>query len=1007
MLTCSSCGRENPDGFQFCGSCGAALAVLRIREVRKTVTVLFADVTGSTALGERLDPESLRRVMGRYLEEMKVVLERHGGTVEKFIGDAVMAVFGIPTLHEDDALRSLRAASEMRDRLASLNEELERDFGVRLEARIGVNTGEVVTGDGESHDRLATGDAVNVAARLEQSAAPGEILLGGQTLELAAEVVEVEPVEPLSLKGKTDAVAAYRLVRVVDGPLPEGGGDVPIVGRRDELARVRGAFDEAVSARRCGLVTVLGPPGIGKSRLGRELAAALSGEANVLSGRCLPYGEGITYWPLREIFAAAGGESELDAALEQGAPEEIFWAVRKAFESRARVQPLVLVVEDIHWAEPTLLDLIEHLTLWTRDAPLLLLCLARPELLDERPGWGGLTIALDPLSEAESDQLIEELLGESRLEQGTRARIRAAAEGNPLFVEQLLAMLAEGGSPEDVPPTIQALLAARLDALPDEERDLLERASVIGLEFEWEALGELAPDRRRPAGSQLVALVRKELIRPHEAIQDTFYFRHMLIRDAAYERIPKEVRSELHEGVAGWLNGRGYEFDEIVGYHLEQAYRSVAELGPAGDRARALAERAAEHLAASGLRANGRGDTGAAANLLERASSLLPADNQLRLSLQTPFGEALRDVGQLELADSVLSEAVDHASEAGERAVAAAAAVALIELRFHRPAQTGVGREDVMRELAAAVRVFEEFDDEAGLARALCLGGKLHFWVGAAAAAIKDFERSARHARDAGDAAQEAESLQYVLVASLRGATPVDAALRRVEEVGAQLDLNRRFGVGVLLTLGHLEAMQARFNAARDAISRARATAESLGVVLLASLLGTSAGSVELLAGDPVAAEQHLRPACDELEQIGELGFLASSAPLLAEALFLQGRHLDGLRLTERWDARRLTVPEDVDGQANWRRVRAKLQASRGEVEEAEHLAREATAMVAPTEFLDLRAQTLADLGEVLRLAGRPEESAAAVQEAIQLFEAKGNVAAAGHLSGTSVSVPE
>lgn len=1007
MLICSDCGQENPDGFQFCGSCGVALAVPRAREVRKTVTVLFADVTGSTALGERLDPESLRRVMGRYLEEMKVVVERHEGTVEKFIGDAVMAVFGIPTLHEDDALRSLRAASEMRERLAVLNEGLERDFGVRLEARIGVNTGEVVAGDGRSQDRLATGDAVNVAARLEQAAAPGEILLGGQTLELAAGVVEVEQVEPLLLKGKADAVAAYRLLGIADSPSSEGGGDVPLVGRRDELARTRRIFDEAVSARRCGLVTVFGPPGIGKSRFGREVAADLSAEAIVLTGRCLPYGEGITYWPLREIFAAAGGESELDAALAQGGAEEIFWAVRKALEARAHEQPFVLIVEDIHWAEPTLLDLIEHLTHWMRDAPVLLLCLSRPELLDERPGWCGLAIALDPLSEAESEQLIEELLGDWRLEQDSRARIRAAAEGNPLFVEQLLAMLAEGGSPEDVPQTIQVLLAARLDALPDEERDLLERASVVGLEFEWEAVGELAPDGRRPPGSQLAALVRKELIRPHEAIQDTFSFRHMLIRDAAYDRIPKEVRSELHEGVANWLEGRGHEFEEIVGYHLEQAYRSVTELGPAGDRARALADRAAEHLANSGLRASGRGDTRAAANLLERASSLLSAGDRRRLSLLTPFAQALRGIGQLEQTDSVLSEAVERARAAGERALSADAAVVLVELRFHRTLDTGVGREDVLREVAAAVEVFEELEHEAGLARALCVRGKLHFWAGATTPAIEDLERSAQHARQVGDAAQEAASLHYVLIASLRGATPVEAALRRVAEVGAQLDLNRKFGVDVLLTRAHLEAMLGRFDDARDAILEARTAAESLGIVLLASHLGTSAGSVELLAGDPVVAERYLRLACDELEEVGELGFLASVAPLLAEALFLQGRNLDGLRITERWDPIRLTVPEDVDAQANWRRVRAKLEATRGDLAAAEHLAREATTMVAPTEFLDLRAQTLADLGEVLRLAGRVEESLAAVQEAIQLFEAKGNVAAAGNLSGASVSVTE
>src|SRR5262245_13136682 len=490
MITCASCGRENPDDVRFCGRCGAILAPAEAPEVRKTVTVLFADVTGSTALGESLDPEALRHVMGRYLDEMKGTLERHGGTVEKFIGDAVMAVFGVPILHEDDALRAVMAAAGMRTRLVELNEELERDFGVGIEARIGVNTGEVVTGQREARDRLATGDAVNVAARLEQAAGPGQILLGERTLELARHALEVEAVEPLALKGKSELVAAYRLVRVDAGASGfERNLDVPLVGRKDELARVRASFNAAVSDRRCELVTIVGPPGIGKSRLAREVSAELKGEATVLSGRCLPYGEGITYWPLVEIFKAAGAESELDDSLAQQTAEDVFWAVRKAVERRAQEQPLALVVEDIHWAEPTLLDLLEHLTEWTRDAPVLLLCLSRPELLEERPAWrrDGV-ISLAPLSADESNLLIDGLLDGGELEQSTLNRIRDVAEGNPLFVEQLLAVIAEGGVQDRVPPTIQALLAARLDGLPEDERELLEQASVIGLEFEWEAL---------------------------------------------------------------------------------------------------------------------------------------------------------------------------------------------------------------------------------------------------------------------------------------------------------------------------------------------------------------------------------------------------------------------------------------------------------------------------------------------------------------------------------------
>ncbi len=997
MPACPLCGTENREGARFCDSCGGPLVVAdRAREVRKTVTVLFSDVTGSTQLGERLDPESLRRVMASYFDAARGCLERHGGTVEKFIGDAVMAVFGIPTVHEDDALRALRAAAELRESIAELNADLERDYGVSLQLRIGVNTGEVVAG---TEERLATGDAVNVAARLEQAAAPDEILLGQQTVRLARDAIEAESVEPLEAKGKAEPVHAYRLLEVREGaPAFERRLDAPLVGRREEIARLRNAFDKAVSERRCRLLTLLGPPGIGKSRLARELAADLRNGAIVLSGRCLPYGEGITYWPLREIFAAAGAEDELEAALAAGAPEEIFWSIRKSLEGRAREQPLVLVVDDIHWAESTLLDLIEHLADWSRDAQLLLLCLARPELLDERPAWGGRpnadALMLEPLLESEADELIESLLGGSKLEREARAHIRQVAEGNPLFVEQLLAMLAEGGEAERVPSTIQALLAARLEALPDDERDLLERASVVGLDFEWEALGQLAPERRRPPGTQLAALVRKELIRPHEGIADTFRFRHVLIRDAAYERLPKELRSDLHERVAGWLEGRGEEFEEIVGYHLEQAYRGLAELGPLGDRAQGLGERAAERLAASGRRAYARGDMPAGANLLERATALLPADDRRRLSLLPPLGRALVEAGQMERADSLLSEAVERGRAAGERAVAADAAVALSYLRLLTVPQKSVGHAEVVRDLGEAIRIFEELGDEAGLARALSIAGILRYWRGEAAAAIGDFEGAARHARRVADRAQEAVSLSFVLVATLWGPTPVDEALERVERMRARAKANRRLEVTLLRAGAQLEAMQGRFEAARDLIGQAKALAEELGLeVLLAAGVAVQAGYVELLAGDAVAAERELRPACETLERIGDWGHIPHAAPLLADALFAQGGDEEALRLAELVE--RVAVPDDAEAEIGWRRVRAKVLARRGDLEEAERLAQEATTLAARTDFLILRAQAVADLAEVLRLAGRQEESRASLEEAVRLFEQKGNVAGA------------
>ena len=696
-------------------------------EVRKTVTVLFADISGSTALGERLDPESLRGIMSRYFEEMRSAIEQHGGTVEKFIGDAVMAVFGVPTVHEDDALRAVRAASQMREILDTLNAELERDFGARLQVRIGINTGEVVAGDPSAGETFVTGDTVNVAARFEQTAEPGEVVFGEETHRLVRDAVRVEPVEPLELKGKTDKVPAFRLVEVTAGaPAFARRLDSPLVGREEELERLQRVFDEAVGERTCRMVTVLGDAGLGKSRLVTELFARVVDRGRVLSARCLPYGEGITFWPVAELVKEAATIDEADAPdaarskllalvadAEDGAEvaervsdaiglggdgagggdiQEAFWAVRRLLEILA--------------AQTTFLDLLEYVTRFSAEHQLLLVCTARPDLRQTRPDWNtlGETIVLEPLSQDQSADLIANLLGSVGLPADVQARITGAAEGNPLFVEEMLRKLiderllerdnghwsARGDLSEvAVPGTINALLSARLDQLELEERAVIQRASVVGKIFWWGAVTELSPEDDRPrVGSHLQTLLRKELVHPDRsgfAGEDAFRFSHILVRDAAYGSMPKRSRADLHQRFAGWLERKAgdriAEFEEIVGYHLEHAYRYEAELGPVDDEARAVAEAAAERLAAAGRRALANWDLSATENLLSRAVDLLPPNDPRRLDLLRDLGMAL---GQSDIprAEAVLTEAVEGARAVGDPVLEARAGVRRVFVRL-------------------------------------------------------------------------------------------------------------------------------------------------------------------------------------------------------------------------------------------------------------------------------------------------------------------------------------
>jgi class 3 adenylate cyclase/tetratricopeptide (TPR) repeat protein len=1047
MLTCPSCGRENPDGFEFCGHCRSPLerAGTHATEVRKTVTVVFCDVTGSTSLGERLDPESLRRVMSRYFEEMKVVIERHGGTVEKFIGDAVMAVFGIPSVHEDDALRAVRAAAEMREALRTLNKELERDRGVTIDSRIGVNTGEVVAGDRDPGQTLVTGDAVNVAARLEQAAAPGEILIGEATLRLVPDAVVAEPVE-LELKGKVAPVAAYRLEHVAPGAAGVVRDlDVPMVGRERELRLIRDSFDGAVRERVCRLATLLGAAGVGKSRLTEEFVAGRK-DALVLRGQCLSYGDGITYWPIVEMLTSIAeiaddddpdqvrakigalfGSSPdpaiaperlaqfLGVAGAAAAPEETHWAVRKLFEALARSRPVVAVFEDIHWGEPALLDLIEHVTERSTDAPILLLCTARPEFLDERAAWGvakpDITILLESLSRDECGEMIANLLGRADSPPEAVGRIAEAAEGNPLFVEQMVAMLIDDGTLRKegagwqvvgdlaavpLPPTITGLLEARLDRLSPDERAVIERASVEGRVFHWGSVTALSSDLLpEDVSRHLRALVRRDLIGPDEAVfggSEAFRFRHALIRDAAYERMPKETRADLHELHAAWLEEvageHAVEFEEVLAYHLEQAFRLRSELGPIDERGRELAAEAARRLSSSGRRAMDRGDVAAASNLLDRAVALLEPEDPVRADLLVRLGTAATEAGDRERATAALDEALDASGRAGDERMEIRARLASLYLLYvYEP--EGV-TERMKRTAEDAIPILERLGDDEGLSiawRTLCQVELMGCRTGDLEAAA---ERAAFHAERAGDRAGLTEAICWLVLVPSLGMMLPDAGIRRIHELRARVPGDRAVEGYADMIEGMCEAMLGRFDEGRAKEHNGLEIFADLGMTLTVGGMSIGVGNVEAWAGDLAAAERKYREGIELLASIGEKGFLSTHAALLAQVLYQQGRFEECEEMTRL--AQEVGASDDVPTQVIWRHVQARLVAREGRLDEAVALAEAAVALNEGTDSWDIRADALLALGEVYELAGRVNDGRRATRNALDLYEEKGIV---------------
>ena len=955
---------------------------------RKTVTVVFCDVTGSTALGESTDPEALRALLARYFERMKGIVESHGGSVEKFIGDAVMAVFGVPAAHEDDALRACRAAVEMRDAFPELG----------IAGRIGVNTGEVVTG---TEERLATGDAVNIAARLEQAAQPGEVLIGDETLGLVRTVAEVGDERRLELKGKTDEVPAWPLLAIT-GEV-ERRFATPMVGRETELRRLRDAFQQDVHDRSCQLFTVLGSAGVGKSRLAAEFLGDV--DARVVRGRCLSYGEGITYWPAVEILKQLGTLPEGDAARPLrsllGEAEitaqagEIAWGFRKLLEQEAQEQPLVCVLDDLHWAEETLLDLVEHVADLSRDAPLLLLCMARPELLERRPSWGGgkwnaTTVLLEPLDAAQTERLITELGG---VDKGLKERILQVAEGNPLFLEEITALVRDSGGAEvEVPATIQALLAARLDQLDPAERSVLERGSVEGRTFHRGAVAALA-DGDGAVDQRLIALVRKELVRPDRPQllgDDAYRFRHLLIRDAAYDALPKATRADLHERFARWIEQHGtelVELDEILGYHLEQAARYRRELGLDVDEA--LREAARRHLTDAGRRAIAREDFIAALHLLERALDLV-AEEDMDVPLEIDRAEALFFSGRPAECYRAISAAARAVAATGDRIGELTARLQAGVYKLYVEPDGALPELDDL--IAEARPELEAVGDDFAL-NVLCFARaqSAHF-RSRFDEALAAYDEMLVHAERTG----MPHLLMWMVTAGagprIHGTTPLSDVLAWLDE--AEPDPT---GWRLRNTRAHALGLLGRSEEARLLMREHHKVLEERGnLVDLGANLSQNAVALELLAGDPAAAAAHGERGCRMLEEAGERSLLSTGACSYALALYELGRLDEAAEWAQK--GRELGGADDVSTQLLARQVQAKVLARRGQHAEAERLAREAVELAEKTDVLIRQGHALADLAEVLELAGRREEAATALHEALERYERKGALAPAGQI---------
>lgn len=973
------------------------------RMVRKTATVLV----GRLAIAGPADPEMARRAIALARKQAGQIVAKHGGAFVGALGSELVWVFGVPLVKEDDALRALRAAEELR---TDLRREAAQGGPRGLIVRLGLATGEVVAETASD----VFGEPLNQGLALTQAAEDGEVLLCDATRRLTSGAVRVEP----AFSG-----GAWRLLGQVDEAAAAAmGPDSPIVGRDEELAAALRIFGRAAPSGEAHLLTVVGEAGIGKSRFALELAGRLTDRATVLSGRCLSYGEGIALWPLREaLMKTAGGESRealralladaedadviadtiamsLGLAPAESVAEQMPWAFRRLLEALAAERPLLLVVEDAHWADDVLLDLIDYLIDWLK-APALVLCLARPELLDTRPAWGGgrarvSSLLLPPLGDADAQRLLDRRLGGDRhLSATERVRILETAEGNPLFVEQLLQTSAEDpwwDRAAEIPGTIQSVLAARLDRLGPGERAFVERAAVIGREFWLSAVIDLLPVQARPSASQhLRSLVHRGLILPAQSIlagEEQLRFHHILIRDVAYRSTPKSLRAELHERFAGWLELQGDRYDEFIGYHLEQAFQYRSELADADAEAFALAEKAGNHFAGAGRRANARGDANTAIKLLSSAEGLFEAGHVERPDVRIDLGTALVECGRFDEAEQVLQKALAQAGGAGAEAVRARV---LIELSYLRTlVETGVLAREMEPVAERAIRVFSRLGDDEGLSRAWRLIADVK-WNQCRCAEMEEvLRRALKHADRAGHRRERPGLLTRLALATAMGPRPVEAGIRRCEAILEEAEDNVKVIALAETLLAFLDATQGRFDQARARWRQTERRLDDVGLPVTKAILQMYPAFIELMAGSPEKAQPALVDAYAVLDRLGERNRLATTSALLARIAYALGRYEEAERYS--LIARDASSDDDIGSQVLWRGTWGKTLARMGEVRQAEDLVDSGVAMAGQTDMLMAHGDALCDRAEVLSLLNRSQETERDLRQALALYELKG-----------------